>query len=305
MVHSSSATSARWSLSLAPATRAVVVAPALIATLSLCSLARAQEPAASPALESAAPQPSAQPLPPAAPAETAPPTTNPTAAVREAAPAPAPAPAPAAPTSEERPLRLTRVHEGLYLRFTSGPSFVTLQGHNRLGRSASITDSGAGGSIAIGGALVPGLVLAGTLQGTAFAAEFEGGPFTDATVSSNGKRRAASNKAFGGYGMVGMLVDWYPKPTGNWHAGFATGLGAVVLTNAADDSDLGGLNFSGSLFGGYDWSLGRNWALGLQLTASGGTTAKMYEEVNSDDARDTGYRLTPFSVGVQASLLYF
>jgi len=309
MVHSSSLTSARSSLSLAPAARAVVFAPALIATLSLCSLAGAQEPSSNAATDSASPQPSSQPEPAASPSATEPnsqptATTNQAPAAREAA-AWSP-PARVSPASSERALRLpNRVHEGFYLRFTTGPSFMTLRGHGPSGASASLTDSGGGGSIAIGGAILPGLVLAGTLQGTAFNAEFKGGPFADATVTKDGKMVSASRNANGGFGMIGVLVDWYPQPTGNWHAGFSTGLGAVALTNSADDSDLAGLNFAGSIFGGYDWSLGRNWSLGLQLTASGGTTAKMKEDFDAHDAHDSGYRLTPLSIGAQASLLYF
>ena len=149
---------------------------------------------------------------------------------------------------------------------------------------------------------MPGLVLAGTLEGVGLRSEFKGGPLADATITSGGKTRSASHDAEGGFGMIGLLVDWYPKPAGGWHAGGSAGLGAIGLTNVADDSDLGGVNFSGSLFGGYDWSLGRDWALGLQLTASGGTTTKLRED--SGD-HDTGYRLTPVSVGVQASVLYF
>jgi hypothetical protein len=210
-----------------------------------------------------------------------------------------------APVIEQPKLRLPRVHEGFYLRFTSGPSFLTLRGHGPSGASASITDAGPSGSIAIGGAILPGLVLAGTVSGTAFNAEFEGGPFADATVTANGKTRSASHNAEGGFGMIGVLVDWYPKPTGHWHAGFSTGLGGIGLTNSADDSELGGVNFAGSVFGGYDWALGRNWALGLQLTASGATSTKLQQDFDSHDSHDSGYRLTPFSIGVQASLLYF
>jgi len=200
---------------------------------------------------------------------------------------------------------MPRVHEGFYLRFTSGPSFLTLRGHGPARASASITDSSAGGSIAIGGALAPGLVLAGTLSGSAYNAEFEGGPLEHATVTAKGRTRAASNNAQGGFGMIGVLIDWYPKPTGGWHTGFATGLGAIALSNSADDSELAGVNFAGSVFGGYDWALGRNWALGLQLTASGGTSSKLQTDLDSDHTHDSGYRLAPFSIGVQASLLYF
>ena len=200
---------------------------------------------------------------------------------------------------------MPRVHEGFYLRFTTGPSFLTLRGHGPSRASASITDSGASGSMAIGGAIAPGLVLAGTLSGSAFSAEFEGGPFAHATVTANGRTRAASHKATGGFGMIGVLIDWYPRKEGGWHTGFSTGLGGVGLNNSADDSDFGGVNFAGSLFGGYDWALGRNWALGLQLTASGGTSSKLQTDLDSDHTHASGYHLAPFSIGVQASLLYF
>lgn len=193
------------------------------------------------------------------------------------------------------------MHEGFYLRFTSGPSFVSLNGHGPSG-SASLTDSGASGSIAIGGAIAPGLVLAGTIQGTMFNAEFKGGPFADATVSANGRSRTASNRASGGFGMVGVLVDWYPQPKAGWHTGISTGVGVIDLMNSADDSNFAGANLAGSVFGGYDWALGRSWSLGLSLVASGATRTKIVTDPN---AHDTGYRLTPVSVGLQASLLYF
>jgi hypothetical protein len=177
----------------------------------------------------------------------------------------------------------------------------SLSGHGPSG-SASITGSGESGFIAIGGAVTQGLVLAGTLQGASVTADFKGGPFIDATVTSNGKTRSASHKARGGIGMVGLLLDWYPKPAGGWHGGVATGIGGVGLNNLADDSTFGGVNFSGSVFGGYDWTLAKNWALGLQLTASGGTSTKLLDDSGN---HDTGYRLTPLSLGVQASVLYF
>ena len=339
MEHSSSARSGSSARSAAPRVRVAVFAPVLIATLSLVGLARAQDSSWDPAPDNASPQPSQPPPPVASPSQSATAgqqsatagqqsatTASEAPAARPAEPSPQVAPvAPAsdvrpassssttpasqakvAPASDVRPLPLaTRVHQGFYLRLTSGPSFLSLRGHGPLGTSASITDSGPSGSLAIGGAVVPGLVLAGIMQGAAFNAEFEGGPFTDATVTVHGRTRSASANASGGFGMVGVLVDWYPRPTANWHAGFSTGLGVVGLTNAADDSDLGGVNFSGSVFGGYDWSLGRKWSLGLQLVASGGTSSKLQRDLESDNPRDSGYRLAPFSFGVQGSLLYF
>ncbi|HYQ44054.1 MAG TPA: hypothetical protein VER11_18865 [Polyangiaceae bacterium] len=291
--------------------RSAVFAPVMLAALSLASLAHAQE----------APSPAADTAP--ASATPAAPTTPETQAAPVTAPAPAPAPtttttttvttttnaAPAVSATEPgAPARAkpSRIHEGFYLRLTSGPTVLTLNGHGPYG-SSSLTGGGAGGMIAIGGAIVPGFVLAGTIQGSAINAKFNGGPFENATVSYRGKTRDASDRATGGFGMVGMLVDWYPEPKGGWHFGGSTGVGAIVLTNSADESDFGGVNFAGSLFGGYDWSLGRNWGLGLQLVVSGATKTKLMAEDDTDahDTHDTGYRLTPISVGVQASVLYF
>jgi len=310
MVHSTSGNFARSSLSSALGARAAVFAPVLIATLSLCSLAQAQEPATNTAPDSASPELGTQPPPVASPSPNEPAaqptatTPNQASTAREAAPSPTPVRL--APARDELRLHFpTRVHQGFYLRFSSGPSFLTLRGHGPSGASASLTDSGSTGGIAIGGAVAPGLVLAGTLQGTGFRTEFKGGPFADATVTANGKTRSASHNADGAFGMVGLLVDWYPQPTGNWHAGFSTGLGAIGVTNSADDSNLGGVNFAGSVFGGYDWALGHDWALGLQLTASGATTTKMQQDLDSHDRHDSGYRLTPLAIGLQASLLYF
>jgi len=292
MIQSSLATLVGSTIRFPLRARRAVFAPVLIATLSLASFARAQDAPAN--VEPSAPQATATPVSeaPAAPQ------------LVPAAPAVAPAtlPAPPAPPSDKFTQRpRSRVHEGFYLRLSTGPNLVTLRGHGPSG-SASLTDSGAGGFIAIGGAIVPGLVLAGTLQGTVFDAEFKGGPFENATVSANGKTREASNRATGGFGMVGMLVDWYPQPKGGWHVGGSAGLGAVILNNSADDSVSGGANFAGSVFGGYDWSLGRNWGLGLQLVASGATKTKLEDDSGK---HDTGYRLTPLAIGVQASLLYF
>ncbi|HYQ02268.1 MAG TPA: hypothetical protein VER96_26520 [Polyangiaceae bacterium] len=280
--------------------RAVVCAPVFSALLALPSLAHAQEPSVS----AAAPESTAAPAEQAAPAVQAD-AAAPAAPAAHATPATSVAPTHDAPNSTLK-LSRPRVHEGFYLRLTTGPTLLTLNGHGPYG-SASLTGGGAGGMIAIGGAVAPGFVLAGMIGGSGFKAEFNGGPFEDGTVIARGKTYTASDRASGGFGMVGMMFDWYPDPSGGWHFGAAPGLGVTILTNQADHRDFGGVNFAGSAFGGYDWALGRKWSLGLQLVVSGGTQTKLVEEDHSkeNDVRDTGYRLTPFSVGVQASVLYF
>ncbi|MEP7049833.1 MAG: hypothetical protein ABJB12_05745 [Pseudomonadota bacterium] len=271
--------------------------PVISALLLLSSFAYAETPGTADELV-AGPAPRSQAAAPVSPVAVAPPSAP--ASVSPVPPAPPPAlPGPARAEHEAPPP--SRVHQGFYLRVSSGPGVMSLSGHGPSG-SASITGASETGSVAIGGALVPGLVLAGTVQGTSTSADFKGGPFIAATVTVNGDTHAASHQAQGSFGMVGVLLDWYPQPKAGWHAGLATGIGALGLKNSADESTAGGVNLSGTVFGGYDWTLGRDWALGLQLTASGGTRTKLLED--SGD-HDTGYRLTPLSLGVQASVLYF
>jgi hypothetical protein len=165
-----------------------------------------------------------------------------------------------------------------------------------------MASSGTAGGFAIGGSIVRGLVLAGTAQGATTQATFKGGPFRNATIAVDGNNIGASHEAMASFGELGLLLDWYPDPAAGWHAGLSGGLGAVVIVNNADDSSLVGVSPAGSVFGGYDWAIGRSWSLGLSLALSGAGTATMKHASGGDDA---GYRLTPVSASVQASILYF
>jgi hypothetical protein len=64
---------------------------------------------------------------------------------------------------------------------------------------------------------------------------------------------------------------------------------------------MSGPSVGGSAFGGYDWSIGPAWSLGLGLVASGNTSTKMMNE----DGDDTGYRMKSYSIGISGSVLYF
>ena len=184
---------------------------------------------------------------------------------------------------------------------TSGPALLSLSGHGPAG-NASIASSGTMGSFALGGSIARGLVLGGIMQAATTRGTFEGGPFRNATIAVDGNDISASHKAEASFGEFGLLVDWYPNPAAGWHAGLSGGLGAVVVTNLADDSSLVGVSPAGTLFGGYDWAIGRDWSFGLSLAVSGAGPASMK---HASGGGDTGYQLTPVSVGVQASILYF
>jgi hypothetical protein len=160
---------------------------------------------------------------------------------------------------------------------------------------------GESSTFAIGGSIARGWVLAGTIQGSTITNTLDGGPFVDASVTSDGETISASAKVAATFSHVGVLVDWYPDPTKGWHVGASGGLGVAGVINQADDSTMTGASAGGSAFGGYDWSIGPDWSLGVGLVASGNTSAKMLDS----DKDDTGYRLKSYSIGVTGSVLYF
>jgi hypothetical protein len=156
--------------------------------------------------------------------------------------------------------------------------------------------------LAIGGNLVGGLVLAGTVQSSSISTTFTGGPFVGESVTSNGKTLTASAKADASSSHLGLLVDWYPNLSDGWHVGLSAGLGVMSVTNHADDSAMTGTSAAGSVFGGYDWAIGPAWSIGLALVASDARSATLK---TSSDQLDTGYRLSSYFVGISGSFLYF
>jgi hypothetical protein len=265
-----------------------------------------------------------KPLPPLSPPDA------PAPGPASSSPAPTPAPdtahapeaaAPAQPVVPEPPVILatppdasdlhSRIgwrHEGFYLRvLLGGIGYASFWGDGPVG-SASISGLESSGGVAIGGAIAPGFAIAGTIWGDTVNGTFQGSPFAGATISGPAGSQgaapvmtAASTNASAALGEIGFLVDWHPQPTGGWHAGASVGLGFVGITNEADGSRWGGVALAGSLFGGYDWWLGRSWSLGLMLVGDAGSKATL----NDSNRNDTGYRLTPASLSLMTSLLYY
>jgi hypothetical protein len=75
--------------------------------------------------------------------------------------------------------------------------------------------------------------------------------------------------------------------------------GVTVIDNA--HHNIGGVALGGSLFGGYQTWLGRNWSFGALAVLFGVTSAKL---TDSDD-HDSGYRMRGVSLGVESVLLYY
>jgi hypothetical protein len=189
---------------------------------------------------------------------------------------------------------------GFYLRFIEGTGYAKFHG---TGPRGSVSASGLGNhsTIAIGGGVARGLAVAGTIQSTEIEATLEGGPFSKATLTTNGATAVASPKAKLAQAQIGALVDWYPGLQSGFHGGLSAGLGAISLTNNADDSKLTGAAVSGSLFVGYDTAISRSWALGLTAVASGITSSSLKDK----DGDESGYKLNAFSIQLGASLLFF
>ncbi len=247
--------------------------------------------------------------------------SEPAAGQRSTATAPAPAPASSAEAAERQADRQPPsvagtataadvgpakqkecwMRDGFYLRASGGVGFTGLAGDGPSG-SASVGGLGEVSTVAIGGSIAPRLVLAFLLQAAEASSKFKGGPYTDATLSVDGDEIDASNKASATASLLGALLDWYPMETSGLHLGIGLGLGFVGLVNEADDSELYGLSGAATLLVGYDMPIAYTWALGIALVAAGSTTASLKESESGDDA---DYDLTPFSVGLSASILYF
>ncbi len=194
------------------------------------------------------------------------------------------------------------VHHGFYLEASFGFAWLMVQGDGPSG-SASISAFGTSTSVAVGGTILPGLALAGTIRAANGTATFHGGPFEHANiVSSVGSPLASANgDADVTFVQIGVLVDWYPNARGGWHLGGAVGPGGTVVTPLANGADMSNATFAGTIFGGYETWIAPQWTIGFVLVASGATRATLKDS----DANDAGYRLQPLAISLESSILFY
>jgi hypothetical protein len=197
-------------------------------------------------------------------------------------------------------------HQGFYLSADTGIGFLGAWGKGPLGSSASITGSGMLAGIGIGGTIAPGLVLGGVAREWSTTGTFHGGPSITATTTyyANGvpstTQQTLSGNTHATSVEIGAFVDWYPNPETGWHVGASVGLGGMGIVDDAGTTSISEA-LGGSIFGGYQWWLGPAWSLGLAGVVSGATTGKF----DDSNQADTGYKLTPFGVGLETELLYY
>ncbi len=194
------------------------------------------------------------------------------------------------------------VHEGFYLRASSGYGYFSIWGNGPSG-TASLSSLGKSFGLALGGAVAPGLAVAGTLRSTVATASFQGGPYEHAeVVSTEGKRLSpASGDAETALVTLGVLLDWYPNQRGGWHVGGLLGPGAAAVIPRASGSAMANFVWSGSVFGGYDFWMGNTWSAGVMLVA----TAANRTMLRDNEGRDSGYQLQPLALGLEASFVLY
>jgi hypothetical protein len=165
------------------------------------------------------------------------------------------------------------LHDGLYVRYSIGPSYVEATGD---GPSGTVTAGGAGVSeiLAIGGTPGRGLVLAG------------------AAIANLAAPTVAGTQRLVTVVTYGLLVDWFPDPRAGWHFGGAAGLGFLGY------GDARGYSVGGSLFAGYDFWVAAQWAIGALVAAT--STPRM--SMQNGGAGDPP-AMMPAAIAIEATVL--
>lgn len=149
-------------------------------------------------------------------------------------------------------------NDGVYVRLGAGVGFVRDDVQMRQSgvfgfeQDGTVSGFGQANELALGGALAPGLVLAGGFfLNTAYGAKSE---FGDVETQSED-----------GYAVVsfGPLLDWYPSASAGLHLELGAGLGATSGVAPKTFDDAGGASGYGLIFGvGYEWWIAKQWAMG-------------------------------------------
>jgi hypothetical protein len=140
--------------------------------------------------------------------------------------------------------------------------------------------------LALGGTPLPGLVIAGMLSSATLRGRFNGRP-----------RQADEEDASAARLMLGVMADWYPRVNDGWHVGAAVGFAGITLTDSVIP-DAVGAAFSAKVFGGYDWWIGPQWALGLAAVLAATPSTSLLVR----DGDSSGYRFYTLSAGLAGSL---
>lgn len=152
-------------------------------------------------------------------------------------------------------------HDGFYLRLALGVGVLKDSVHLKqdglsgFERDGSVTGVGQASELAVGGALAPGLILAG-------------GFFLNVAYTSKQDFGDVDTQTSGAYvtATYGPLVDYYPDPDAGLH--FQLGGGLAVTSGVAPSAfdKPGGATGYGLVVGvGQEWWIAKQWAMGALL----------------------------------------
>lgn len=153
-----------------------------------------------------------------------------------------------------------RHHDGFYAQLAVGPSMIR-DGYESSGGGflfddtrGTVTGFGHSQHIAIGGAIAPGLNLAG-------------GAVVDIARTTSVEYEGEPTHPPDDYAVLtmGPLVDWYFDPNAGFHAllGFGLGVTSGVEPEGVEGGSSSGLGmFAGA---GYEWWIADEWGLGALL----------------------------------------
>ena len=151
-------------------------------------------------------------------------------------------------------------HDGFYLRMGIGLGYgwattkTTVSGSEL---KATYSGTGPAFELLLGGTVARGFVVGGGLLELDILNPTIEVQSSDLTMSSVFILSAGSTFSGLGFNTVGPFFDWFPDETGGAHIGGMFGLGVIHLE--------GNLGFGGSLWGGYDFWVAKQWSLGAEL----------------------------------------
>lgn len=163
-------------------------------------------------------------------------------------------------------------HDGFFLRITAGVSYLRDAYEASSGSalvdvngSGTVTGFGQAHELSIGGAVAPGLILAG-----AYAADIA----RTTKTQSDGTPANADNAYV--LATIGPMVDFYPNPGGGLH--FELGVGFGVSSGVQPEGFDGGAGTGVGVFvgGGYEWWVAPQWGLGGLLRLHGLSTREQH-----------------------------
>jgi len=177
----------------------------------------------------------------------------------------APAPAPAAPPPSMPPggtyaapePKGAHYHDGFYLRLGAGIGWMGVtETTEPASGEAKLKGTGTAWHLTIGGTIIPGLAIGGTLFTHIIKPSVE---TAAGTVTAD---KSIFSLA------LGPTVDWFPDPAGGFHAGAGLGWGTM---NAINYTSTG---YELHVFTGYDFFFSDNWSVGPMLQLSAQKTSK-------------------------------